>query len=151
MDGLVTSLVAVGGTLAGSGLTYLFGWFTARRAERTGRAERLRQDRIAAVTTFAGAVTGLRQAVITLWFAQRDGSASEEQTEADRRGATADHARFTVRLFVDDPEVLRLADEAFTSITAIGEAEDLAELKAHEDRNQRGLDEFIQAAGRYVR
>lgn len=151
MDGLVTSLVAVGGTLAGSGLTYLFGWFTARRTERVGRAERLRQDRIAAFTTFAGAITALRQAVVTLWFSRRDGPAPDEQTEADRRGAAADHARFTVRLLVEDPEVLRLADEAFESITAIGGAADLVELKAHEDRNQQGLNDFIRAASRYVR
>lgn len=151
MDGLVTSLVAVGGTLAGSGLTYLFGWFTARRAERVTRAERLRQDRIAAITTFAGAITGLRQAVITLWFARRNGPAPDEQTEADKRGAAADHARFTVRLLLDDPEALRLADDAFESITAIGGAADLTELKSHEERNQAGLNEFIEAAGRYVR
>lgn len=151
MDGLVTTLVAVGGTLAGSGLTYLFGWFTARRAERVGRAERLRQDRIAAFTSFAGAITGLRQSVVTLWFARRDGPAPTEQTEADRRGAAADQARFTVRLLVADEEVLRFADEAFASITAIGEAEDLPELKAHEDRNQQTLNDFITAAGRLVR
>jgi len=113
MDGVVTSLVAVGGTLAGASLTYLFGWFTARRAERVTRSERLRQDRITAFTNFAGAITALRQAVITLWFARRNGPASEEQTEADKRGAATDHARFTVRLLVEDPEVLRLADEAF--------------------------------------
>jgi hypothetical protein len=151
VDGLVTSLVAVGGTLAGSGLTYLFGWFTARRAERVTRAERLRQDRIAAITTFAGAITGLRQAVITLWFARRNGPAPDEQTEADKRGAAADHARFTVRLLLDDPEALRLADDAFESITAIGGAADLTELKSHEERNQAGLNAFIEAAGRYVR
>lgn len=142
----------MGGTLAGSGLTYLFGWFTARRAERVGRAERLRQDRVAAFTSFAGAITDLRQAVITLWFARQAGrDAGAEQTEADKRGATAAHARFTVRLLVDDAEVLRLADNAADSITAIGAAADLPELKTHEDRNQEHLNEFIQVAGRYVR
>lgn len=141
----------MGGTLAGSGLTYLFGWFTARRAERVGRAERLRQDRIAAFISFAGAITGLRQAVITLWFARRNGPARAEHTEADRCGAAADHARFTVRLLVEDAEVLRLADETFESITAIRSAADLPELRSHEDRNQRQVDEFVRAASRYVR
>ena len=76
--------------------------------------------------------------MITLWFARRHGPASAEQTEADRRGAAADHARFTVRLLVDDAEVPRLADEAFTSITAIA---------AGRADGARGR----EAAGRYVR
>lgn len=151
MDGLVTSLVAVGGTLAGSGLTYLFGWFTARRTERVAREERLRQDRITAFTSFAGAITDLRQAVITLWFARQHGPANAEHTEADRRGAAADHARFTVRLLVDDAEVQRLADEAFTPITAIGAAKELADLKAHENECRHRLDKFIETAGHHIR
>ncbi|MFI7674715.1 hypothetical protein [Actinophytocola sp. NPDC049390] len=152
MDSLVTSAVAVGGTLAGASLTYLFGWLTARRAEAVARREQLRRDRIAAYTSFAGAITDLRQAVITLWFThQGDADPASAQTEADRRGATADHARFTVRLLTEDPAVLHLVDETFAPITAIAEAPDLAALKEHEARSQTALDTFIQAAGRHVR
>lgn len=151
MNGLFTSIIAVAGTLAGSGLTYLFGRLTARRSERVARDERLRQERIAAYTAFAGALTDLRQAVITRWLTeQSDQDAKAAWTEADRRGAAADHARFTVQLLTDDAELLRLADAAFEPISALGEATDRAELRQHEDRGQEILTAFIQTARRQL-
>lgn len=48
MNGLLTSVIAIIGTLAGAGLTYWFSWLTARRTERVTRDESLRQQRIAA-------------------------------------------------------------------------------------------------------
>jgi len=155
MDGWLTSVIAVGGTLTGSGLTYLFGRLTARRAEVTAREERLRQERIAAFAGFAGALTELRQAVITLWFtlerARNGPEATAAHTEADRRGAAADHARFTVQLLSEDTQLLRLADAAFDPVAAIRDASDLAELKSHEELAQQVLVDFVQAAGRQVR
>ena len=155
VDGWLTSVIAVGGTLTGSSLTYLFGRLTARRTERVARDERLRQERIAAFAAFAGALTDLRQAVITLWFTparDRGGpDAHAAHTEADRRGAAADHARFAVQLLTEDAELLRLADAAFDPIAAIREAGDLTEVKAHEDHAQQVLTAFVLAAGRQVR
>lgn len=148
---MLTSVVAVIGTLAGSALTFLFTQLSARRAERVARAERLRQERIAAYTAFAGALADLRRAVISLWFARQrepDGPDTRTaQTEADQRGAEADRARFAVRLLTDDQDVHRLADAAFDPIDAIGTAGDRAELRVHEDRSQAVLTEFIQAGG----
>jgi hypothetical protein len=152
---VLTSLIAVGGTLAGAGLTYLFGQLTARRAERVARGERLRQELIAAYAGFAGAVTELRQAVISRWLSQqRDPHGPETGAawiEADRRGAAADQARFTLRLLTEDSELLDLADAVFEPIGALGDAADLAELKAHEVRCQELLTEFVRVAGRQVR
>lgn len=151
---MLTSVIAVTGTLAGSALTFLFTQLSARRAERVARAERLRQERIAAYSGFAGAMADLRRAVITLWFALRrepDGDDTRAaHVEADQRGAEADRARFAVRLLTDDPEVLRLADAAFDPIDAIRTAEDRAGLRAHEERSQAVLTEFIQAGGRQL-
>lgn len=46
--------------------------------------------------------------MISLWLLrQRD-------PEADRSGAAADHARFALRLLTEDPDLLRLADSAFS-------------------------------------
>lgn len=110
---------------------------------------------MAAYAVFAGAMTGLRQAVISRWLLhQRDPNGSETRAawaEADRRGAAADHARFTVRLLTDDDELLHLADAAFEPISALGDAADLAELKTREIRCQELLTEFVRVAGHQVR
>ncbi|MET8998304.1 hypothetical protein [Amycolatopsis sp. NPDC004169] len=155
MNGVLTSIIAVCGTLAGSSLTYLFARLTARRTEKTACEERLRQERIAAYAAFAGAMTELRQKVISLGLLrQRDPDGAETRaayTEADRSGAAADHARFAVRLLTDDAELLRLADAAFEPIGAIREAADRAELRELEDRSQEILTAFVEAAGRRLR
>lgn len=87
------------GTLLGSTVTYVFQRVNAGRVERFAHDERLRQERMAAYSGFAGAITELRRGVISLWFVrQRDDAARPElyaaRTESDRLGAAADHARF---------------------------------------------------------
>jgi hypothetical protein len=155
MDGLLTSVIAVAGTLAGSSLTYLFGRLTARRTERVARDERLRQERIAAYSAFAGAMTELRQAVISRWLAeQRDPEGPDRRaawTESDKRGAAADHAHLKVQLLTEDAELLQLADAAFEPINALGKAAEYSELSVHEDRSQTILTAFIQTARRQLR
>ncbi|MGW0522979.1 hypothetical protein [Crossiella sp. NPDC003009] len=155
MNSLLISLIAVSGTLAGSSLTYLFGRLTARRTERVARDERLRQDRIAAYTTFAGAVTELRQALISLWFLKRAEPADPElraaYTEADKRGAAARHARFCVQLLTEDTELLQLADAVFKPIDELADAVDRATLTVLEERGEELLATFIQVAGRQIR
>ncbi|MEV7550182.1 hypothetical protein AB0N89_11205 [Amycolatopsis sp. NPDC089917] len=64
MNGVLTTVVAISGTLAGSTLTYPLGLLNTRRTERTARDERLRQERISAYVAFAEAMTDLRQGVI---------------------------------------------------------------------------------------
>jgi hypothetical protein len=155
VDGLLTSVVAVAGTLAGSALTFLFARLTATRTERVAREERLRLERIAAYAAYAGAVTELRQALIALWFLQRtdppDPGTSAAHTEADRRGAAADHARLKVRLLTDDGELLDLADAAFEPIGALTAARNRTELRKVEDLSQEALTAFVSAAGRQIR
>ncbi|WHT22674.1 hypothetical protein N8J89_16890 [Crossiella sp. CA-258035] len=155
MNSVLTSLIAVGGTLAGASLTYLFGRLAARRAEWVAREERLRQDRIAAYATFVGAVTELRQALISLWFLKRGEPADPEvraaYTEADQRGAAARHARFRVQLLTDDPELLQLADAVFKPVDVLADAANRGELAVLEERSEEVLAAFIQLAGKQVR
>lgn len=155
VNSVLSGLIAVLGTLAGSSLTYLFGRLTARRTERVAREERLRQDRIAAYARFVGAMTDLRQAVISLWFLKRDKPDAPEvwdaHREADKRGADAHHARFSVQLLTEDAELLELADSVFVPVDALVDAEDRAELRALEDRSEEMLAAFIRAAGPHVR
>ena len=108
-----------------------------------------------AYTAFAGAMTELRQKVISLWFLQqRDPDGADTRaayTEADQRGAAADHARLKVHMLTENTELLRLADAAFEPISALSRTTERSELTGHEDRSQETLTAFIQAAARQVR
>lgn len=156
MQGLLASVIAVVGTLLGATVTYVFQRVNAGRVERFARDERLRQERIAAYSGFAGAITELRRGVISLWFVrQRDDAARPElsaaRAESDRLGAAADHARFRVQLLAGNPDLVALADAAFEPIGALHHAADRAELVEHENRCQDLLKAFITAAGAQVR
>jgi hypothetical protein len=140
----------------GSTVTYVFQRVSAGRVERFARDERLRQERIAAYSGFAGAITELRQGVISLWFVRhRDDAARPElyaaRAASDRLGAAADHARFRVQLLAENPNLLALADAAFEPISAIHHAADRAALVEHENRCQDLLKAFITAAGAQAR
>ena len=153
----LTSLIAVTGTLLGSTITYLFQRSQAGRAEAVARSERLRQERIAAYSGFAGAITELRRGVITLWFhrLRQSDSADPELlaafTEADRLGAAADHAQFRVQLLAGEGELIALAEATFDPIDSIRSAANRAELVKHEELCQDKLKTFIAAAGSQVR
>lgn len=155
MNGVLTSVVAISGTLAGSTLTYLLGLLNTRRTERAARDERFRQERITAYVAFAETMTELRQAVIAKWFLKQRGAPDEDaraaHTESDKRGATADHARLRIQMLTDDSELLRLVDATFEPIGALHRAPDLVALKQHEEHSQETLSAFIRTAGRQVR
>ena len=56
----------------------------------------------------------------SLWFLKREtpdaADARAARTEADKRGAAAHHARFSIQLLTDDTELLRLADTVFEPV-----------------------------------
>jgi len=107
-----TSLIAVFGTLLGSLSTYQFQQRTAARAEASAREERLRQERLAACSEFAAAVTKLKAGVVAAWLRRAD--RDEHRTalaEADRLGSLAEAAWFRLLLVSGRPEPL--ADTAF--------------------------------------
>ena len=163
MDVLFASIVAVAGTLLGSAATYIFQRLNAGRAEAFARNEQRRQERLAAYSAFASAITELRTAVIAVWFRQhrahRDADDAHRdaddvaalRAEANRLGAAADHARFRVQLLSRDPGLVSCADAAFEPIDAIYGAADLPEARVYETRCQEILGQFITAAGDEVR
>ncbi|MFI9381501.1 hypothetical protein [Kutzneria sp. NPDC052558] len=153
----LASVIAVAGTLLGSISTYVFQRAGAARAERFTRDQRLREERIAAYSAYAAAITDLRRGVITLWFTRRrhaDGADPEvwsARAEADRLGAAAAHARFRVRLLAGDDALVALAIAAAEPIGDIAAAADRTELTGHEERSEQALGAFITAAGDQIR
>lgn len=155
MDGWIPSLVAVAGTLLGSATTYLFQSRAAARQQLQEREAQRREERLSAYADFVAAVTALRQAVITLWFRQRqeraDGDAAptwQAHLDSDRLGAAADHAKFRVRLVSGDAELGELAEAVFEPISALPQAPDRVAVQQLEGRSRETLTAFITAARR---
>ncbi|WP_455356334.1 hypothetical protein [Streptomyces sp. SYSU K217416] len=155
MEGLLASLIAVTGTLLGSVSTFVFQRRSAQRAEGFAREERLRQERLAAYSAYAGAVTELKRGLVTLWLRRREdphGTAyATALAECDRLGAAAEHARFRVQLVAEAPDLCVLADAAFATAGAIRNAADRPELRAHETRCLDAISAFMTTAAAQVR
>ncbi len=145
MSAVLTSLIAVAGTLLGSFTTYWFQRRNAIRAEDLARSERLRQERLTAYSEYAAALADLRRGQATLWLRTRDsGDTSAAHTEADRLGSTAHAAKLRLELVSARPEPL--ADAALNQVNTLLEAADLADLKTRERAFEAALSAFIQDA-----
>ncbi|MER7751695.1 hypothetical protein [Kitasatospora sp. NPDC097643] len=150
MSAVLGSLIAVLGTLLGSFSTHLFQQRAAARTEAVAREELLRQERLAAYSGFAAAVTELKRAVVTGWLRRSDPAAFDlALAEADRLGAVAETARFRLQLVSGRPEPL--ADAAFACVGALRDAVDLAELRAREAEFEAAVAAFIAAAAASLR
>ena len=163
MSAVAGSLIAVAGTLLGSFTTYSFQQRVAQRSEATARQERLRQDRLAACSEFAAAITDLRRAVIAVWFRERrrdravadkDQAVSDYRrayAESDRLGAVAEGAKFRMLLVLDDPGLRELADSAFREIDALHSAVDKADVEALDVRFEAHMAAFVTTAAQLLR
>ncbi|MEV8535381.1 hypothetical protein [Streptomyces sp. NPDC051211] len=155
MNTILASAVAVVGTLIGSWSTYLFQRRTVERTEAANREERLRQERLAAYSAYAGAVTDLKRALITLWFRRRRTPGDEElaaaQLESDRLGAVAESAAFRLRLVADEPVLRPLMEAISAELGEIVHAEDRQAVIAIEARFEQAVTAFIDAAAAQVR
>jgi hypothetical protein len=141
------AVVAVLGTLLGSTTTYAFQRLTVGRMERFARAERMRQEQIAAYSAFAGATADLRRGLVTMWFRRDDADIGPSHVETDQLGASAAQARFRVQLVAADPVVVDLAMAVLAPVERIPHAADRAELRAMEAEYEERLTAFVAAAG----
>lgn len=154
MNAVLTGVIGVTATLLGSFSTYLFQSRTAERAEVFARHERLRQEQLIACSAYAASLTDLKRGLITLWFQrkQEDEPAwKEARIEADQLGASAEAARFRVRLVSADSHLMMLADAAFAALGAIRTASDRTEVVDVEKQFEGAVKEFVVAAGARIR
>lgn len=154
MDASYAAIIAVVGTLLGSITTHLLGRRTAAEQAAAMRSERLRQEQLAACSAFAGALTELKRAVITLWFRQHESRTSEETraawVEADRLGAAVEAARFRVLMVVENPSLAELADNASASIAPLGQVGERQDLLPAEEAFAAAVKSFVTAAARIL-
>ncbi|MFI5764667.1 hypothetical protein ACIA8F_27530 [Streptomyces sp. NPDC051563] len=120
MEAVLTSLIAVSGTLLGSIITLAVQRRTSAQAEVFARSRQLRQERLTTYSAYAGAVTALKQATVALWLrlqeAPDDPGTHEAFAECDRLGAAAENAQFQVRLLAKEPALVALAVSAFDAV-----------------------------------
>ncbi|MEV7021922.1 hypothetical protein [Kitasatospora sp. NPDC093558] len=154
MNAIVTSIIAVLGTLMGSTVTHVFQRRAALRAERNAGLERGRQERLEVFGAYAGTLVQFRQAALHHWFCVHEGRDAEDEVELRRRSfetrSGAQQALFQLQLITDEPELLAAAGEAFERIGGIDRAEDRPDVTDRRDGSREAIDAFVAMARGYV-
>ncbi|MFM9446116.1 hypothetical protein [Streptomyces acidiscabies] len=152
METLTASLVAVLGTLLGAGLTHRFQVRAAERAERFTRDERLRQERMAAYSAYAGALVTYRRVLLDRWFRLHEDNEPEESRRARLEGyalrTTVQEALFRVQMLTSDEALVARAREALELIDQLHRAPDRADLETRRDITRAAVTAFVTEAGR---
>ncbi|WP_030981116.1 hypothetical protein [Streptomyces sp. NRRL S-1813] len=156
MEAVVASVVAVIGTLLGSGITHFFQSRAAGRSEQFARAERLRQERIDAYCAYAGALLDYRRVLVHRWFVLHEEGRCDEDSpelreEVYKTRYTAQEAMFRAQMVTDDAEILERSEQVMSSTTELHWARDQEALTALRTTTRQGIRDFIAATARHVR
>lgn len=152
----MASVVAVVGTLLGSGITHVFQSRSADRSERFARAERLRQERIDAYCAYAGALLEYRRVLVHRWFVLHEDDRCGEDTpelreEVYKTRYSAQEAMFRAQMVSDDPEILDRSEQVMAATTELHWARDREALTELRATTRQGIRDFIGATSRHVR
>ncbi|MET7800788.1 hypothetical protein [Streptomyces decoyicus] len=156
MEAVVASVVAVIGTLLGSGITHFFQNRAAERSEQFARAERLRQDRIDAYCAYAGALLDYRRVLVHRWFVLHEEGRCDEDSpelreEVYKTRYTAQEAMFRAQMVTDDAGILERSEQVMSATTELHWAPDQEALTALRTTTRQGIRDFIAATARHVR
>ncbi|MFD3520636.1 hypothetical protein [Streptomyces sp. NPDC058653] len=150
MNGVLSTLVAVLGTILGVVVTHLFQRTSSERAQNFALGQQLRAERLTVYSDFAGAVTELRRGQQDRWHRRREDPESshhfEARTESYRLRGVALHALFRVQLIADSPEVVDAARDAYEKTSALHQADDQQGLRANGELARERLEQFIVLA-----
>ncbi|MDH6135699.1 hypothetical protein P3T37_005116 [Kitasatospora sp. MAA4] len=154
MQAIVTSMVAVLGTLLGSTVTHVFQQRSARRAEQGTREEKRRKERMEAYTAYAGLLVKFRQAELHHWFCVNEGTDAEDEVQLrqlsyELRSATQ-HALFQLQMITDEPALVAVAKESFRQTGKIDRAQDRADVITRRDLTRDLIDDFVDTAKSHV-
>ncbi|MEU9120325.1 hypothetical protein AB0C96_10755 [Streptomyces sp. NPDC048506] len=156
MEAVVASIVAVIGTLLGSGVTHVFQSRAIDRSERFARAERLRQERIDAYCAYAGALLDYRRVLVHRWFVLHEEDRCDEDSpelreEVYKTRYAAQEAMFRAQMVSDDPDVLDLTERLMTEVTELHWVDDQQALTARRAATRQAIRDFVAATARHVR
>ncbi|MFG6197770.1 hypothetical protein [Nonomuraea sp. JJY05] len=150
MQAVYSSLIAVLGTLIGSGMTFFFQGRTLVRNENFARNERIRQERMTVYSAFAGAVLELRTRQADQWAARLESSSNpsayaEAKTAQASSRVAAYQALYRVRLVTDDETILTLANQAMDLVLYMHMVETFDELVTRSGDVRGTVERFIDA------
>lgn len=150
MNGALSTLVAVLGTLLGVVVTHLFQRTSSEQAQRFTSSQQLRSERLTVYSDFAGAVTEFRRGQQDRWHRKHEDPQSstyvDARTESYRLRGVALHALFRVQLIASCPEVVDAARVAYEKVSAIHQAPDSQGLSANGELARAHLERFIVMA-----
>jgi hypothetical protein len=154
MDGTISAIVAVAGTILGAVLAYLFQSRASARAEASAVQQELRAQRMSVFGSYIVALTEFSRGQ-TDWYNRRKedpGSAATltARVESYRLKAVAQGLLAQVRLVADDASVVGSAISAFTLTRPVHYAEDPADLRSRIVIAEEALESFIAAAAAEV-
>ncbi|MET8680070.1 hypothetical protein ABZW18_21425 [Streptomyces sp. NPDC004647] len=156
MEAVATSVIAVLGTLLGSGVTHVFQRRTAQRIEQFTRDERLRQERLDAFSSYAGALLNYRRSLIDRWCNECDPEVDSWEDGSVLRARSyelhsqAQEALFRVQMLTDDRELVEKAELALKRVTRVADATDRTDLRARRDDTRSLIRDFVTAAKGHV-
>ncbi|MEU9790557.1 hypothetical protein AB0E27_07980 [Streptomyces sparsogenes] len=155
MEAVLASVIAVLGTVLGSGVTHAFQRRSADRSEQFARTERLRQERIDAYCAYAGALLNYRRVLVQRWFVQHENRPDEDTPELREHvyelRYAAQEAMFRAQMLSDDPALVELSERLLAHVTELHHAEDRERLNEIRERSRQGVRDFIAAATPHVR
>jgi len=155
MNAVLTSLIAVFATLAGSSLTFIFQRHIARQAERFTQNQQLWKERVTAYSAFAATLTDFRRSQNDRWHLEQVDAGSPQFTsareESYQRRADATAALCRVRLINSDARLDEVAQAALDAATEIHEAQDEQDRTRRGERARLALDAFLSDASPQVR
>ncbi|WP_166663521.1 hypothetical protein [Streptomyces sp. NBC_00582] len=150
MEAVAASVIAVLGTLLGAGLTHRFQVRAVERTERFTRDERLRQERMDAYGSYAGALVNYRRALVHRWFREHEGGSPEEVTENRMAGyelrSVAQEALFRVQMLSPDETLVQRAWEVLLQIDRVHKAADPEDFDRCRDITRELIKDFVTTA-----
>ncbi|WP_432093782.1 hypothetical protein [Streptomyces sp. bgisy100] len=155
MEAVAASVIAVLGTLLGSGITHVFQRRASDRNEQFARDERRRQEMLDACSAYAGLLVNYRRTLIHRWFFAHEGRTDENETEIRTRSydlrSQAQEAFFRIQMLSDDDTLVALAGEALDAASVVHKAVGRPDMDTRRDISRDAIHAFVTAAGGRIR
>jgi hypothetical protein len=149
---MLTTLVAVLGTLMGAGVAGVMQHLTTTRTTEAVRVERRRQALVEAFPALLGALVDHRRHQYLKIVARREGEPDTAAARTARYEARSGVSKTmaAVQMATRDGELLRLAHEAVNTAFALGDAPSDDAVAEAGDRARQAHDALRDAAAAYV-
>jgi len=154
VSSLLTGLIAVFATLAGSTLTFILQRNAARQAEQFTREQQLWHERIAAYSTFAAALTDFRRSQNDRWHLEQEDPRSPQlvlaRDESYKLCASATAELCRVRLVCGSLDLSQQAQAALDATTEVHLALDEQDRAGRGEKARLALEHFLADASAHV-